>query len=114
MVWCSLASIAILTLCLVITARLVPGVRFVDGKTALAAGAVLWLLRLSLGKLLMLLCLPLWPLIGCGLVSVAINAVLLRVTGRFVRGFQVQGFGATVLAALCVTVLWRVLSWLVL
>jgi putative membrane protein len=113
MIFYALVSVLVLTVSLVLTSRVVPGVRLRDSATAFAAGAVLWLLRLTLGKALMVLCLPLC-LMNRGLASVLIHAVLLRLTARFVKGFQLEGYGATLLAALSLTLLWRLFSWLLL
>jgi putative membrane protein len=107
------ASILIAMVSLLLTVKIVPGARLVDGRSALAAGLVLGALRLTVGKLLLMLCLPL-RLLQFGLAAVLIHALLLRLTRRLVRGFELRGFGATMLAAVCLTVLVKALSWLLL
>jgi putative membrane protein len=109
--WYILTSVFIGMVSLLLTVKVVPRARFEDGRAALAAGAVLGLLRLAVFKLLLFLCLPL-RLLQFGLVAILIHALLLKLTSRVVRGFELRGFGATLLAALCLTVLVKALGWL--
>ena len=113
MALCIVLSILLLTGSLLITSRIVPGVRLEDTRSALAAALVLGALWMTLGQVLLWLTMPL-RFLHFGLAGVFIEALLLNLTTRFVRGLEIRGFGATMLAAVSMTLLWRLGSWLIL
>lgn len=77
--------------CLLLVARVVPGI-FVTGLgTALIAAVVIGLVNGTLGALLKLLTFPL-SVLTFGIFWLVINVLMLKLAALLVPGFQVQGF----------------------
>jgi putative membrane protein len=77
--------------CLLLVARLVPGI-FVRGLgTALIAAVVIGLVNGILGALLKLVTFPL-SVLTFGIFWLVINALMLKLAAVFVPGFEVRGF----------------------
>jgi putative membrane protein len=77
--------------CLLLVARLVPGI-FVRGLgTALIAAVVIGLVNGTLGALLKLLTFPV-TVLTFGIFWLIINALMLKLAAVFVPGFEVRGF----------------------
>ena len=77
--------------CLLLVARLVPGI-FVRGLgTALIAAVVIGLVNGTLGALLKLLTFPV-TVLTFGIFWLIINALMLKLAAEFVPGFEVRGF----------------------
>jgi putative membrane protein len=95
-----LAILSVLLTALAITAVawLLPGVRVRSFGTAVVVSLVYAILHALFFKLLVLLTLPI-TLLTLGLFLFVINAFLLWLTSQLVDGFEVRGFGVTVLAA---------------
>lgn len=93
-------SIAILSLSLYLTSLVVPGLRLKSTGETVAAGVLLWLLRVTVGKVLTLLSLPLIVL-TFGLFAVLNQALMLHLLARWSKALEFRGPGATVLAAGC-------------
>jgi|SRR5882724_3189176 len=99
---------------LVVTAYLLPGLE-VDGfGDAMIAALLIGLLNVTLGWLLTLVVFPLTWLLP-GLVFLLVNALMIYIVGRMMRGFRVANFVTALLAAVVLTVLhflfgfgWRV------
>ena len=94
--------------CLLLVARVIPGI-FVTGLgTALIAAVVIGLVNGTLGALLKLLTFPL-SVLTFGIFWLVINALMLKFAAVFVPGFEVRGFlpafwGAVILSLLNVIV----------
>lgn len=89
-------------LALVIAAYLLPSVQIADFKTALMAALVIGLLNATLGWLLSLIAFPLTWLVP-GLVYFLINALMIYVASRLIRGFVIRSFVSAMLVALIVS-----------
>jgi putative membrane protein len=77
--------------CLLLVARIVPGI-FVSGLgTALIAAVVIGLVNGTLGVLLKLVTFPL-SVLTFGIFWLVINALMLKFAALFVPGFEVRGF----------------------
>ena len=77
--------------CLLLVARVVPGI-FVSGLgTALIAAVVIGLVNGTLGVLLKLVTFPL-SVLTFGIFWLVINALMLKLAAVFVPGFEVRGF----------------------
>jgi putative membrane protein len=77
--------------CLLVVARVVPGI-FVTGLgTALVAAVVVGLVNGTLGALLKLITFPL-SVLTFGIFWLVINALMLKLAAIFVPGFEVRGF----------------------
>ena len=87
------------TLALWVTDQVFTGVR-ADSATALfAAGLLFGLANAVLRPVLVLVTLPI-TILTLGLFLLAINGLMLMLTAFLVSGFQVDGFGTSILAAL--------------
>ncbi len=79
--------------------------------TVLVAALVWGLLNAFLKPVLVILTLPI-NLLTLGLFTLVINGFLLALTSRLVRGFEVGDFKTAVLAALAISVVSFLLSWM--
>ena len=86
---------------LMFAAWLLPSVEIESFGMALVAAALIGLLNGTLGWLLSLIVFPLTWLVP-GLVYLLIDAVMIYITSRFLRGFIVRTFGSALLCALVV------------
>lgn len=77
--------------CLLLVARLVPGIFITGLGTALIAAVVMGLVNGTLGALLKLITLPL-TVLTFGIFWLVINALMLKLAAVFVPGFEVRGF----------------------
>ncbi len=83
---------------------LVPGVRAKSAGDLLLAALVLGLINAFIRPLLWVLTMPL-TVFTFGLFALLINALMLRITAAIVPGFEVEGFGDAVLAAIIMALL---------
>lgn len=90
-------------LSLIIAAYLLPSVEIESFSTALIAAALIGILNATLGWLLKLAVFPLTWLLP-GLVYLVVNAIMIYLVSRFMRGFVVRTFGSAFLCALVVAV----------
>jgi putative membrane protein len=90
-------------LALIIAAYLLPSVEIENFGTAMIAAALIGILNATLGWLLRLAVFPLTWLLP-GLVYLVVNAIMIYLVSRFVRGFIVRSFGSAFLCALVVAV----------
>src|SRR5262245_45157470 len=90
-----------------LAAAIVPGLEITGLPAALAAGLVLGLINAIVRPVLIILTLPV-TLITLGLFLIVLNGLCLWLTSVVVKGFEVQGFGASVLGALLV----GIVSWI--
>jgi putative membrane protein len=77
--------------CLLLVARLVPGIIVTGLGTALIAAVVIGLVNGTLGALLKLLTFPL-SVLTFGIFWLVINSLMLKLAAVFVPGFEVRGF----------------------
>ncbi len=94
---------------LVVAAYVLPGVEIDSFTTALVAALVIGLLNATIGFLLRLVVFPLTWLLP-GLVYFIVDAVMIYVASRLVRGFRVKNFVNALLVALIVAVVGGVLG----
>jgi len=102
---------AITTVGVLVAAHLVRGIHYDHGNwvALLVATLLLGLLNAFIRPLLLLLSLPL-VLLTLGLFMLVINAGLLYLVGRTVRGFHVDTFGAAFWGALIISVVYVFLN----
>ena len=94
----------VLTLVIIFTAWVIPGIE-VDGfVTALIAAVVIALINISLKPALTLVTLPI-NVLTLGLFTLVINALLLMFVSYLVPGFEVDGFWAAFWGALLMSIL---------
>lgn len=97
-------------LALLAVAALMTKVNVTPGSAIIAA-LLLGVMNAFIRPILMLFSIPL-NIITLGLFTFVINGFMLWLVARFVRGFSLGGFGTAILAALLLSIISAVLSWL--
>lgn len=93
----------VLALGVVISTKLVPGIKCDDGVTLAVVVLLLSFFNIVLKPLLLLFTLP-FIVLTLGVGIWLINALLFYFVGRLVDGFHVAGFGSAMLGALIVSI----------
>jgi putative membrane protein len=93
----------VLALGVVLSAKIVPGIRCDDGLTLAVVVLLLSFFNVALKPILLLFTLP-FIILTAGLGIWLINALLFFFVGRIVDGFHVAGFGSALLGALIVSI----------
>ncbi len=92
--------------------RLLPGMRVDGWGSALVAAVVLALINAVVKPILFVLTLP-FTILTLGLFLLVLNAFCLWLTARLVPGFDIRGFGTTLVASLVLAVvgmIWKAAS----
>ena len=92
------------SLAVFLVAQMLPGVRIRSLLTAVAVALVYGVLKFLLWWVLVLFSLPL-VFITLGLFLVVINAFLLWLTDKLIDGFEIRGFGTTIIASVLISIL---------
>jgi putative membrane protein len=95
---------AITALCLWLASRVFKGLQFDSGRSLLISALLLGLANAIVRPLLVVLTLPL-TLLTFGVFLLVINALMLMLVARLVRGFRIAGFGTAFFASIFVAVL---------
>jgi putative membrane protein len=103
---------AITALSLWVADRVFRGLHFDSGRSLAIAALLLGLANAIVRPVLVVLTLPL-TLLTFGLFLLVINALMLLLVARLVRGFTIAGFGTALLASIFVAVLSLVIGALV-
>jgi putative membrane protein len=82
-----------------LAARIVPGVRVRDAQTLILAALLLGLVNAFIRPVVFVLTLPL-TIVTLGLFLLIVNALMILLVSAFLRGFEVHGLMAGVLAAI--------------
>jgi putative membrane protein len=98
---------------ILVAAWLVPGFELSGTGAALAAGALLGLVNVSIRPILLVLTLP-FTLITLGLFIFVVNAICVGLTAALIPGFSIAGYWAAFLGALVVSVVSWILNGLLL
>jgi putative membrane protein len=106
----------VLAVAIYLVALIVPGVRIRGFKAALSVSAVYSLLNFLLFRVLLFITFPLLILkyLTLGIFGVILNAVLLLITDRMLDDFELSGFGAALVAAMGISVVNLLLSFVLL
>ena len=102
--WGFVAQTIVLTLAVIIAAKLMPSVDIGNVWTVLLTGLVIALLNRFLRPILIFLTLP-FTAITLGLFLFVINAVIILLASAIVPGFKVEGFGTALLFSLLLSLL---------
>ena len=94
----------VMTLAVILAAYLLPGVHVNSVWWAILTAIVISLLNSFIRPILIVVTLP-FTIISMGLFLFIINAVVIMLASRLVRGFEVGGFGSALLFSLLLTVL---------
>jgi putative membrane protein len=97
---------------LLITAHLITGMEVSGLLSALVAAMVLGVVNAVIRPIILVLTLPI-NIATLGLFTLIVNGLMLKAVSSVVVGFHVQGFWATVVGALLLSILSGILSMLV-
>jgi len=97
-------------LLLLVVARVVPGITVNGFVAALIAALVIGLVNATIGTILKVLTFPL-TILTLGIFLLIINALMLMLASKLVRGFHVSGFVPAFWGALVLSLLHMVLRW---
>jgi putative membrane protein len=84
---------------LFVVENLVSGIEVEDGGSAVAGALVLGFAKAFIRPLLVMLTFPI-TFLTLGLFVWVVNAIMLKLTAAFVRGFRVEGFKAAMVGSL--------------
>jgi putative membrane protein len=96
---------------LLLLAKLLSGLHIANIPSAFVAALVLGVLNAFIRPVLLLFSLPL-NIMTLGLFTLVINGLLLWMVTTVVPGFSISGFWQTILAAILLSIISGVLSWL--
>lgn len=92
-----------------VASEVVPGISLDSLSAGIAAAVVLALLNALVRPVLYLLTLP-FIIVTLGLFMVIVNALVLQLAAWLVKGFHVEGFWASILGAVLISVVSTVLN----
>lgn len=98
-----LLNIALSTIVLLITARIVPGFEIANLGAALFSCLLVGFMNFLIRPILMLLTLPL-NIVTLGLFSFVINALILNVAAGLIDGFTIESWTAAILGAIVLAI----------
>ncbi len=93
----------VVTIAILVSAHLIPGIRVESFGAALIGAAILGILNAVVKPILVLLTLPI-TLLTMGLFLFVINALVFLFAGSLTSGFHVQSFGPALLGSLVVSI----------
>lgn len=99
----------ILTVAILVTSALFDSIEVANVAAAITAAAILGLLNAFIRPLLIILTLPI-NIFTLGFFILVINALLLQLTGSFVKGFHVAGFWSAMFASIVISIISLILS----
>ncbi|MEZ0287119.1 MAG: phage holin family protein [Candidatus Paceibacterota bacterium] len=99
-----LIRLLVTALSLLIVSYVVPGFAVSGVFSAVVAALILGLVNLLIRPLLLILTLPI-NMVSLGLFTFVINALMLLLVAKIVKGFDIASFGTAILAAV---ILWLV------
>jgi putative membrane protein len=98
-------------LLLLVVSRIVPGFNVNGFGAALIAAVVIGLVNATVGTMLEVLTFPL-TIFTFGIFLLIINALMLMLASKLLRGFHVSGFAPAFWGALLLSLLHMLLSWI--
>lgn len=98
-----LVHVLVMSVLLMIVAKIVPGIEVEGFGQALLAALVLGVMNFFVRPVLVLLTLP-FTIVTLGLFLLIINALLLKLCAAVVPGLKVKGFGSAFLGALLLAI----------
>ena len=105
-------ELLILSVSVFVVTHILPSIRVKNFATAIVVALVYGILKTVFTKIFILLTLPLFVL-TLGLFYFVINAFLLWITAKIIKGFEVKGFFNTIIAALLISLIDTVLHWVI-
>lgn len=97
---------------LFLTAQIVRGFVLKSFGSAFAASALVGLLNLTLRPILFLLTLPI-NIITLGLFTFIINAIMLKIAAKFLKGFDILGWWPAIVGAFVLAVINMIILWII-
>ncbi len=102
----------VLTITVLITAYILPGIKIDKFSSAVWAAAALGILNAIVKPVLVILTLPI-TILTLGLFLLVINAVIILLVGALIKGFEVRSFGTAVIASIIISIISFVTSRLI-
>ncbi|HOM12654.1 MAG TPA: phage holin family protein [Rubrivivax sp.] len=102
--WAFLIQWAVTALSLWVASHVFKGVRFADTSSLVVSALLLGFVNAVLRPILIVLTLPL-TLLSFGLFLLVLNALLLMLVSKLIRGFSLSGFWTAFFASIFITVL---------
>lgn len=96
---------------LFVASKVVKGIDIENATAAILSALVLGMVNWAIWTFLKPILLPL-TVLTLGLFAIVVNAVALKATAAFVRGFEIRGFGPALAGALTIAVINLVLGFL--
>ncbi|MFQ5709132.1 MAG: phage holin family protein [bacterium] len=96
-------NLLLLSVAIFVVAQLLPGIRLKNFGTAIVVSVVYSIINLLLFRVLTFLSFPL-IFVTFGLFVIIINAFILWLTDQLIEGFEIKGFGTTIIASILISV----------
>ena len=107
-----LIELLILSASVFVTTHILSSIRVKNFATAIDVALVYGILKTVFTKIFVILTLPL-VVLTLGLFYFVINAFLLWMTAKLIKGFEVKGFFNTIIAAFLISFIDTVLHWVI-
>ena len=104
-------QLLIVTVAVLITGAILPGIKIKSFWTAVLIAIVLALLNTFVRPIMVFLTIPI-TILTLGLFLLVINALIILIVGNIVNGFKVRGFGSALIFSVILSVVTYLLEWL--
>lgn len=101
---------AIMSLCLWIASLVFPGIQFSSRSSLLISALVLGFVNAVIKPLLVILTFPL-TLLSLGLFVLVINALMIMLVAKLIKGFELSGFWTAFFASIFMAILAFLIEW---
>ncbi len=103
---------AVVAVGLFVASRIVPGIAFASTESLIWAAILLGIVNAIVRPVLVFFTFPI-TILTLGLFLLVINGLMIELVAHFLKGFEVSGLGAAILASLVVSLTSWVISWFV-
>ncbi len=103
-------NLLLLSIAIFVVAKVMPTIHIKSFGTAIGVAIVYSVINFLIGWLLVVLAFPA-VVLTLGLFLFIINAFLLFITDKLIEDFEIESFGATIIAAFLITVINALLKW---
>lgn len=102
---------AVMSLCLWIASLMFPGIKFSSRTSLLVSALALGFVNAVIRPLLLVLTFPL-TLLSLGLFALVINALMIMLVAKLIKGFELSGFWTAFFAGIVMAVLGFLIEWM--
>jgi putative membrane protein len=89
---------------LLLTSYLVPGFKIAGFSSALMASVFIGILNIFIRPILLFLTLPI-NILTLGLFTFVVNAIILKMTAFFLKGFEIKSWTAAIIGAILISII---------